>query len=34
MEQFRGTQVVLDKRRSREDSIGEPAFFRRSVSFG
>ncbi|ATI18694.1 hypothetical protein SEA_AMETHYST_74 [Streptomyces phage Amethyst] len=29
-----GTQVLLDARRNREDSTGEPGFFRRVASFG
>lgn len=29
-----GTQVLLDARRSREDSGGEPAFFRRIAGLG
>lgn len=32
MMKIRGTQVLLDARRGREDSNGEPAFFRRGAS--
>jgi hypothetical protein len=34
MKVLRGAQVLLDARRNREDSTGEPGFFRREVSFG